>query len=337
MRAKAIAAGLALCALAILALPAGALAKPGFYRVPASTGFDFTLHGSDDYKIDVVGQGREVFVQAATTVGRRTEAAVDYRVHGRKVLSGSSIDVRLPGVARFKAEFVSKSVSEEKTTEDGCTGGQMVEKGYFVGSLVFHGERGFTKVDAGRVPGTISRAPAQRCPRQSSFEEVPRPAGEESAGAESGERTVQLIAGERRRGLSLLGEHVETTAGGLGSTQSFLTVSVSGRSHGLDTSHILIAFGESASSFGVSAPGVSPPDATLAPSSPFSGSATFQLKNSTKASWSGDLAVELPGLGTVPLAGPKFYSGLCEGEICTKTLPEWYLRDDPYFTSVAAS
>ncbi|HEX4751855.1 MAG TPA: hypothetical protein VH268_03070, partial [Solirubrobacterales bacterium] len=119
--------------------------------------------------------------------------------------------------------------------------------------------------------------------------------------------------------------------------KSILIVSVSGRSDGVDTSHILVDSGGPASSFGVSAPGVSPPDATLAPSSPFSGSATFELTSPTKASWSGDLAVELPGLGKVPLAGPKFYSGLCEGEICTKTLPEWYLRDDPYITSVAAS
>jgi hypothetical protein len=72
----------------------------------------------------------------------------------------------------------------------------------------------------------------------------------------------------------------------------------------------------------VPGPGTSPPgEATLTGSSPFSGSSTFQLLSSKKASWTGDLAVELPGLGRVALSGPKFYAGLCEGIKCTKTLP----------------
>jgi hypothetical protein len=337
VRAKAIAAVLVLGALGVLTLfPGGAVAKPGFYRAPASTGFDFTLHGSDGYKIDVLGGKREIFVLAAKTVGPTT-ASVDYRASGGRTLNGASIDVRLPGVARFKAEFISKSVTEKKGTDGGCTGASVVEKGYFVGSLVFRGEREFTKVKAGRVHGSISRSPVRLCRKQTPFAEVPRSAAEEASKAEQEERTVQLVAGERQRGLSLLGERIETTAGGPSIAKSILIVSVSGRSDGVDTSHILVDSGGPASSFGVSAPGVSPPDATLAPSSPFSGSATFQLTSPTKASWSGDLAVELPGLGKVPLAGPKFYSGLCEGEICTKTLPKWYLRDDPYITSVAAS
>ena len=38
-------------------------------------------------------------------------------------------------------------------------------------------------------------------------------------------------------------------------------------------------------------------EATLEPPAPFSGSATFHLDTPKTASWTGDLAVELPGLG----------------------------------------
>jgi hypothetical protein len=326
---------LALTAIAILALPGGALAKPGFRRVAASTGFDFTLNGSAGYKITVVGLGRELSIQATKAVGRRADATVDYRDHGRPAISGSWVDVRLPGVASFNAHFIARGGTEKKSDKGGCTGARTVEKGYFVGSLVFHGERGFTKADARRVPGTVTRTPTQLCPRPTSFAEVPRPAGEEASEAEPEERTIELIAGERRRGLTLIGQRVETIADEPSFSQPILIVALSHRSRNLDTTHIVVDFEAPAASFSVSAPGISPPEATLTPPSPFSGSATFGLTSPKRASWSGDLAVELPGLGTVRLTGPKFYSGLCEGETCTKTLPKWYLRGNPYTTSVS--
>ena len=62
-------------------------------------------------------------------------------------------------------------------------------------------------------------------------------------------------------------------------------------------------------------------EAIIEPPAPFSGTATFHLETPKKANWTGDLAVELPGLGTVPLTGPKIAAGLCHGRDCTKTLP----------------
>jgi hypothetical protein len=63
-------------------------------------------------------------------------------------------------------------------------------------------------------------------------------------------------------------------------------------------------------------------EAVIEPPAPFSGSATFHLEGPKKASWTGNLAVELPGAGKVPLTGDEIYAGACRGQKnCTATLP----------------
>jgi hypothetical protein len=59
-----------------------------------------------------------------------------------------------------------------------------------------------------------------------------------------------------------------------------------------------------------------PRSATVDPPSPFTGSASFQRESAKDFSWTGDLAVELPGIGEVTLAGPKFETALCLGRRC---------------------
>ena len=50
--------------------------------------------------------------------------------------------------------------------------------------------------------------------------------------------------------------------------------------------------------------------ATVAPSPPFTGSASFQRNPDGTASWTGDLATTFLGLGEVGLAGPAFKASL---------------------------
>jgi hypothetical protein len=54
--------------------------------------------------------------------------------------------------------------------------------------------------------------------------------------------------------------------------------------------------------------------ATVAPPAPFSGQATL-TKGSGGSVWSGDLAVELPGAGTVALTGPGIGAELYRGAV----------------------
>jgi hypothetical protein len=321
---RATAAALALGVVAAFALPGAAVAKPSYRKVPASTGVLFTLHGNDGYKIDVVGSGGEIFAQASKALGHDDKTAVDYTLNGPDAVDGSRVDIRLPGVAHFDARFVTRKVGHKTAEPAECKPTvTTVEHGYLVGSLVFRGELGFTTAHAAKVAATIDRVPSREC-RKPSTPRHAQPTSEPEAAEElePGLRAVEVIAGDRRGAINLVADRVETTEGEPASAKSILVVTATRRSRGMQVSHVLIDYAKPASSVSVSAPGATPQEATLAPPPPFSGSATFQLEEPTKASWSGDLAVELPGLGDVSLTGPRFFAGLCENGKCTKTLPE---------------
>jgi hypothetical protein len=80
------------------------------------------------------------------------------------------------------------------------------------------------------------------------------------------------------------------------------------------------ALGEEKGLFSLTAPEGTPTEATVDPPAPFSGSATFKLESPTTASWTGDLSVEIPTLGTVRLAEAGWWAGACAAS-CTKTFP----------------
>jgi len=59
-----------------------------------------------------------------------------------------------------------------------------------------------------------------------------------------------------------------------------------------------------------------PTSAVVAPSAPFSGTASFKAVPGGLAEWTGTLAVDLPGLGIVQLTDPRFSPELCLGKHC---------------------
>lgn len=59
-----------------------------------------------------------------------------------------------------------------------------------------------------------------------------------------------------------------------------------------------------------SLPGEKPATAKLKPPWPFQGEGVYLENSATSHSWTGDLAVSLPGL-QVPLTGPRFKTSLC--------------------------
>lgn len=65
-----------------------------------------------------------------------------------------------------------------------------------------------------------------------------------------------------------------------------------------------------------------PATATIEPPAPFSGSATIEAPSRATATLSGDLTVDLPAAGEVPLTGPGLVAGLCRDYACTRSLPK---------------
>ncbi len=65
-----------------------------------------------------------------------------------------------------------------------------------------------------------------------------------------------------------------------------------------------------------------PEDITLSPPAPFTGTAAFTRTPESTFTWTGDLAVEFPGLGPIRLTGPSFDARMCALEGCVSQEPE---------------
>jgi hypothetical protein len=57
-------------------------------------------------------------------------------------------------------------------------------------------------------------------------------------------------------------------------------------------------------------------EAFLEPPKPFLGSATFRRESADEASWEGDLRVDLPGFGVMPLTRPGTEVTMCADSGC---------------------
>lgn len=190
-------------------------------------------------------------------------------------------------------------------------------EGLLVGSFHFHGLRDFTRVDSHRIHAEIFRQPPQVC------REEKEPAGVTTVGlGQPGgvpDDSLRLIAAG-----SSGSPHFEAVAERHPATESappiFLAY-VSQAGKGFSVVRSGLGSDADGSGFVTADPLSAHSTATVEPAAPFTGSATFEAAAPRGDEFSGDLAVELPGLGEVPLTGPEVAAGICRRYTCTKTLP----------------
>jgi hypothetical protein len=318
MRTRTVAIVVALGVLVALAVPGGAVAKPRFYNTPGLTSEGIQLRGTHGYRVSLEVYDRQAQLDVDKRVGHLGLISVYYRLH-RRLAAGPDIRFRLGGEGDVDLRFVPDRVVEHGYPN--CTGGpEISEHGHFVGTIRFCGRRDFTHVDAHRVDGLVTRTPPHRCRREKSTN------GLNTIGVVVGSGTpsvpkgaLELIAGTADRKLQFTGYRFEERSP-LPPTETFLAWIEWARPGFTATSS---AFeGGSQGSFVSAEPGSPLSAAELSPSAPFSGSASFALTPPRHGEWTGDLAVELPGYGRVPLTGPKIRAGLCETRACTPTLPK---------------
>jgi hypothetical protein len=332
VRAKAIVAFLAATAIVgASALPtAASAAKIHRVREPASV--DAQLHGRGTDGFNFVfftlgSRGNLIWFTKRVSPGGEESAVYFIRPHGgRADFDGGTLNVRIGRLGRFRGRFVPTSARAGKP-RNGCTGEPATtEKGYFVGSFSFHGERGYTAVHAHRERATVTRQGVESCPAPSAPKHVRRQVLRRATeGQQRRQNELRLVAGDSEADLLLRAEREESAEKEEGSPTNFqASVSEAVGRIGVSRSASVIAFGAgAATTFQTPNPAEPLAEATLAPPAPFSGSATFHLDDPHTATWSGDLTVELPGLGKVPLTGEGIQAGVCKGPShCTKTLPE---------------
>jgi hypothetical protein len=319
MKPRAVAIFAALGVLVALALPGAVLAKPGFYKVQASTTEQIVLRGSHGYRVSLLVVDRQATLSSTRSIGHHGLLSTVYALRHRLPV-GPDLRFRLGGEGRVDLRFVRDHTVEHEYPE--CTGGpEISEVGHFVGTIRLRGRQGFTRVESHRAPGSVTHVSPRTCHRDKS-----------SAGfgfvAVSGkertprvpEDTLELIAGTADGRLHVIAYRFEDTGLAEAEIEAFQAwIRHREADLSVTSSAIGTAFGRS---FVSPAPSKPLSAATISPAAPFSGSGTFEMTSPRQGEWSGDLAVELPGYGRVSLTGPKFAAGLCETDACTPTLPK---------------
>jgi hypothetical protein len=306
-------------AIAIAAiLPAPAAAGRGHFTLPAMHHSEFTLPASNGYRLQVTETGnRQVYLTA-----KNGGSSVIYGVRGSKT-EGDGIEAKLPGVGRISMRFEQLGRTKHSPPLDGCKGdGSDTERGVFRGTVVFNGERGFARARAHRAGGTVHDSAKEVCGRE-----------KEGKGNPNFHTTFLAAVAPRGRGLLSFFAAKFSSSSTPAPEQSVYSASLVEFKGPMSVSRTVsqVASGES---FTLGEPSRRPTTAGVAPPSPFDGTASFQLESDSTASWTGPLSVELPGLGPVGFAGPKF-----SAELCLDSRPCYGAGDghDASFVAVAVS
>jgi hypothetical protein len=279
----------AICAIAAsLGLPGGAMAEPGGGGREAEA----HLAGTHGYRITISARSDTVLV-----IARKGLASVNYFSFASK-LDGDRIDSRLPGVGRIRLRFHERSRSLRRPTRS-CRAATLTRKGVFVGWVKIRGERDYTTSQSRHVRGEIVERSRDGCHRQT-----------RATASSGGLDTIRAMTERGSGDLSFTAYSFPSS--GLRSKTDFVALLIRVRGE-MVVMNAQVAFTEDATSVDIAAP---PRSATVEPPAPFTGSATFQQESADEFSWTGDLAVELPGVGEVTLAGPKFETELCIDDRC---------------------
>lgn len=329
MRARAIVAFLTAIAFAALLPSSGAAARarPASRQLHPAVRESLNVHGSNGFRLGVTVEDRRRLTVSVARLDNALEAA-SYALRAQQRRGSDDIVARLGKLGRIDLRFVPHKVEKEKPPR-GCRGGKIVnEQGYFVGLIAFHGERGYTRVRAHRVAGTVSRAPAMTCRRASPksrkqakheremLEGVSEKMEDEEEG-DTGLQSVRLTAHARGHHVALRASwtSIPEKAGKRFSLVTFIAAGSRRRGRIKETSLAIDLF-ENGSTFLVPNRQLLTSEAIVKPPPPFSGSATFRRHPAAAPSWTGDLKVALPGFGPVRLAGHGTHASMCSGLGC---------------------
>ncbi|HWI94890.1 MAG TPA: hypothetical protein VNS60_02355 [Solirubrobacterales bacterium] len=271
--------------LALLAVGiASASPSPAFAAQAPVASPSFQLEGTNGYTIVILaGQpwsGRPGSVQI---IARKGNMGVSYLAPATVTETSISADLGALGVIS-----VSFHPSGQSTTSK-CAGRKIeVAGGSYEGTIAFHGEEGYTDVEATSVPADIRPFLATAC----NFTTV--------TGASPNSRGAELFV--RNPGL---GPRFSVAKSGPAAPAHF-SVEVPEYDAGISI-HRFASFSMPAGSFRY---GPNLQTAMVHPQAPFSGTAHFDRRRRANRRWSGDLTIDMPGLSNAALTGRQLRAGL---------------------------
>lgn len=295
MKAK---ASLLLLLIAVVALSASpvASAKPGYFTFPAERFSRLTAKGTHGFRVTIERHAGRVELTASNG-----SAAAIYIVRSSKMPT-DEIQATFPGLGRVSVSFHPSGQAQRGLAV--CRGrAPLRQNGVFRGVIRFEGERGFTRINVDNARGFTYRSFKEVCEGRGGTESETPP-------------SYWLMENARSHGRVVVFAAMESVDGwGLGSSATFFA-SQRERQHGMLSVRVASAQADD-DAFELSGPPLRPDSVILAPPPPFSGTASFQVfPPGGLAKWEGTLAVELPGVGDVPLTGPQFTPELCRGQRC---------------------
>jgi len=251
----------------------------------------FRLKGTNGFSILVLAFSKPHYKNGEVIVwaGNKRNASVFYLASA--TVTATTIDANLGAVGELSLEFEPSGPPERVDASCERGGSVPFEPGTWVGTIDFRGEEGFTRVRRGRSKAIVNPFVNAGC----GVIGIGETAGSDVPGA----RLVARSAG-KKRSIFLQANQNHHAA------RVYVETSIEERSRGLIVSReVLDRFSPRA--FDFSSPLRT---ATLAPSPPFSGQATFRRKANPTNLWTGNLSVDFPGRADVSLAGRRFKAAL---------------------------
>lgn len=281
--------------LALFALAAciATQAAPAMAEGEAETGAfgSFRLKGSNGFSIFAIAVSKPNFKhgELALFVGGRSGSAI-YLAPAK--VEPTAIKADLGAVGRVDVHFEPSGPPERVYARCEENGSALFEPGFWVGTIEFEGEEGFTRVEVARTRATLDP-----------FFDL--------AGCETvliGESNGRDVEGARliARFASAHESRFLQANKNHDGARVFLEADVEERHDGLIVDRQAGGYFPSAA-FGF---GPSLRTATLAPPGLFAGHATFHRDAKPANRWTGNLTVDFPGRADVPLAGRGFKAAL---------------------------
>ncbi|HYG96061.1 MAG TPA: hypothetical protein VD741_03040 [Solirubrobacterales bacterium] len=184
----------------------------------------------------------------------------------------------------------------------------MNRRGTLRGTVEFESLGGVVEFATDRVEGETQHAPKRTCTPKPG-PDIPELRRPRAADSESFVKTFMARGHAMGRTIDLYAVRLDDFVADMAatSTRRFGPVLVSTSVHAPEAA----ARPGKAVEFSAIGSGPRPRGARLSAPPPFSGSATYRARPGAAPSWLGSLAVEIPGEGTLPLAGPGFRAILC--------------------------